>query len=62
MFKKYLLNNSINNYKDLYKYVKEKVKKNKIYLLLDEVQNYDNTNIEDIFNEYLKYGGLLQLH
>lgn len=109
MFKKYLLNNSINNYKDLYKYVKEKVKKDKMYLLLDEVQNvdswekainsfkvdfnidiyitgsnayllsselstllsgryidkefllfnnYDNTNIEDKFNEYLKYGGL----
>lgn len=30
----------INNYKDLYKYIKEKVKnKNKKYILLDEVQN-----------------------
>lgn len=107
----------IKNYKDLYKYVKEKTTKNKMYLLLDEVQNveswekainslkvdynidiyltgsnayllsselstllsgryieikmyplsfnefltfnnYDNSNIEDKFNEYLKYGGL----
>lgn len=107
----------INNYKDLYKYVKEKIKKDKVYLLLDEVQNvelwekainsfkvdfnidiyitgsnayllsselstllsgryieikmyplsfkefllfnnYDENNIEDKFNEYLKYGGL----
>ena len=107
----------IKSYKDLYKYVKEKIKKDKIYLLLDEVQNvkswekainsfkvdfnidvyitgsnayllsselstllsgryieikmyplsfkefllfnrYDNNNLEDKFNEYLKYGGL----
>ena len=107
----------IKNYKDLYNYVKENIKKGKMYLLLDEVQNveswekainsfkvdfnidiyltgsnayllsselstllsgryieikmyplsfkefltfnnYDNTNIEDKFNEYLKYGGL----
>ena len=31
----------IKDYKDLYKYVKEKVKKDKVYLLLDEVQNVD---------------------
>ena len=108
---------NIKNYKDLYKYVKEKVGKDKTYLLLDEVQNveswkkainsfkvdfnidiyitgsnayllsselstllsgryieikmyplsfkeflvfnnYDDTNIMDKFNEYLKYGGL----
>ncbi len=107
----------INDYKDLYQYVKEKIKKSKIYLLLDEVQNikswekainsfkvdfnidiyitgsnayllsselstllsgryieikmyplsfkeylifnhYDNNNLDDKFNEYLKYGGL----
>ena len=107
----------IKNYKDLYNYVKDKIKKEKIYLLLDEVQNieswekainsfnvdfdidiyitgsnayllsselstllsgryieikmyplsfkeyllfnnYDNGNLEDKFNEYLKYGGL----
>ena len=107
----------IKNYKDLYNYVKDKIKKEKVYLLLDEVQNveswekainsfnvdfdidiyitgsnayllsselstllsgryieikmyplsfkeylifnnYDNSNLEDKFNEYLKYGGL----
>lgn len=107
----------IKNYKDLYKYVKEKIKKEKVYLLLDEVQNvdswekainsfkvdfdidiyitgsnayllsselstllsgryieikmyplsfkeylvfnnYNNNNLDDKFNEYLKYGGL----
>lgn len=107
----------IKNYKDLYQFVKEKIKKDKVYLLLDEVQNveswekainsfkvdfdidiyitgsnayllsselstllsgryieikmyplsfkeflifnnYDDMNIEDKFNEYLKYGGL----
>lgn len=107
----------IKNYKDLYKYVKEKIKKEKVYLLLDEVQNvkhwekainsfnvdfnidiyitgsnayllsselstllsgryieikmyplsfkeylifndYDNNNLDDKFNEYIKYGGL----
>lgn len=32
----------IKNYKDLYKYVQTKIKKNKIYLLLDEVQNVDS--------------------
>ena len=32
----------IQNYKDLYKYVKEKIKKEKVYLLLDEVQNIDS--------------------
>lgn len=107
----------IKDYKDLYKYVKDKIKKDKVYLLLDEVQNvaswekainsfkvdfnidiyitgsnayllsselstlltgryieikmyplsfkeylvfnnYDNNNLEDKFNEYLKYGGL----
>ncbi|HIS86792.1 MAG TPA: ATP-binding protein [Candidatus Caccenecus avistercoris] len=107
----------IKNYKDLYQFVKEKIKKDKVYLLLDEVQNvelwekainsfkvdfdidiyitgsnayllsselstllsgryieikmyplsfkeflifnnYDTINIEDKFNEYLKYGGL----
>ena len=31
----------IKNYKDLYSYVKDKVKNKKIYLLLDEVQNVD---------------------
>ena len=105
------------NYKDLYKYVANKIKKDKVYLLLDEVQNveswekainsfkvdfdidiyitgsnayllsselstllsgryieikmyplsfkeylifnnYDNLNLGDKFNEYLKYGGL----
>lgn len=107
----------IKNYKDLYKYVKERIKKEKVYLLLDEVQNvkhwekainsfnvdfnidiyitgsnayllsselstllsgryieikmyplsfneylifnnYDNNNLDEKFNEYLKYGGL----
>ena len=107
----------IKDYKDLYKYIKEKIKKEKVYLLLDEVQNvkhwekainsfnvdfnidiyitgsnayllsselstllsgryieikmyplsfkeyllfnnYDNNNLDDKFNEYLKYGGL----
>ena len=107
----------IKNYKDLYQYVKDKIEKDKVYLLLDEVQNvdswekainsfkvdfnidiyitgsnayllsselstllsgryieikmyplsfkeylifnnYDNSNLEDKFNEYLKYGGL----
>ena len=107
----------IKNYKDLYQSIKEKIKKDKVYLLLDEVQNveswekainsfkvdfdidiyitgsnayllsselstllsgryieikmyplsfkeflifnnYDTINIEDKFNEYLKYGGL----
>lgn len=107
----------IKNYKNLYNYVKDKIKKSKTYLLLDEVQNvdswekainsfkvdfnidiyitgsnayllsselstllsgryieikvfplsfkeylifnnYDNNNLEDKFNEYLKYGGL----
>ncbi len=107
----------IKNYKDLYKYVKEKIRKEKVYLLLDEVQNikhwekainsfnvdfnidiyitgsnayllsselstllsgryieikmyplsfkeylifndYDNNNLDDKFNEYIKYGGL----
>ena len=107
----------IKNYKDLYRYVKDQIKKDKIYLLLDEVQNveswekainsfkvdfnidiyitgsnayllsselstllsgryieikmyplsfkefllfnnYDNNNLDDKFNEYLKYGGL----
>ena len=111
------LYDNIKNYKDLYQYVKEKIKNNKIYLLLDEVQNveswekainafkvdfdidiyitgsnayllsselstflsgryieikmyplsfkeflmfnkYDENNLEDKFNEYLKYGGL----
>lgn len=107
----------IKNYKDLYKFVSSKIKKDKMYLLLDEVQNvtawekainsfkvdfdidiyitgsnayllsselstllsgryieikiyplsfkeylifnnYDRNNLEDKFNEYLKYGGL----
>lgn len=107
----------IKNYKDLYKFVASKIKKDKMYLLLDEVQNitawekainsfkvdfdidiyitgsnayllsselstllsgryieikiyplsfkeylifnnYDRNNLEDKFNEYLKYGGL----
>ena len=107
----------IKDYKDLYKYIKEKIKKGRVYLLLDEIQNvkswekainsfkvdfdidiyitgsnayllsselstllsgryieikmyplsfkeflkfnnYDNTNLDDKFNEYLKYGGL----
>ena len=107
----------IKDYKDLYKYVNEKINKNKVYLLLDEVQNvdswekainsfkvdfnidiyitgsnayllsselstllsgryieikvyplsfkeflifnnYDDNNLDDKFNEYLKYGGL----
>ncbi len=107
----------IRNYKDLYKFVADKIKKDKVYLLLDEVQNveawekainsfkvdfdidiyitgsnayllsselstllsgryieikmyplsfkefllfnnYDNLNLSDKFNEYLKYGGL----
>ena len=32
----------IKNYKDLYKYVREKIKKGNMYLLLDEVQNIDS--------------------
>ena len=111
------LYDDIKNYKDLYNYVKEKVKKDMIYLLLDEVQNveswerainsfkvdfkidiyltgsnayllsselstllsgryieikmyplsfkeylifnnYNNKDLDDKFNEYLKYGGL----
>ena len=107
----------IKNYKDLYQYIKDKIKKEKVYLLLDEVQNieswekainsfkvdfdidiyitgsnayllsselstllsgryieikmyplsfkeylifnnYNNDNLDDKFNEYLKYGGL----
>ena len=107
----------IKNYKDLYNYISKKIKSDKVYILLDEVQNveswekainsfkvdfdvdiyitgsnayllsselstllsgryieikmyplsfkeyllfnnYDNSNIEDKFNEYLKYGGL----
>ena len=107
----------IKNYKDLYNFVKEKIKKDKVYLLLDEVQNveswekainsfqvdfnidiyitgsnayllsselstllsgryieikmyplsfkeylnfnsYDCNDLEDKFNEYLRYGGL----
>ena len=107
----------IKDYKDLYKYIKEKIKKGRVYLLLDEIQNvkswekainsfkvdfdidiyitgsnayllsselstllsgryieikmyplsfkeflkfnnYDNTKLDDKFNEYLKYGGL----
>ena len=107
----------IKDYKDLYKFIANKIKKDKIYLLLDEVQNvtawekainsfkvdfdidiyitgsnayllsselstllsgryieikiyplsfkeyltfnnYDKNNLEDKFNEYLKYGGL----
>lgn len=107
----------IKDYKDLYKYVQNKIKKEKLYLLLDEVQNvkfwekainsfkvdfnidiyitgsnayllsselstllsgryieikvyplsfkeylifnnYDNNNLDDKFNEYLRYGGL----
>ena len=107
----------IKNYTDLYQFVKDKIRKDKIYLLLDEVQNveswekainsfkvdfdidiyitgsnayllsselstllsgryieikmyplsfkeflifnnYDDMNIENKFNEYLKYGGL----
>lgn len=111
------LYDEIRNYKDLYHYVKNKIKQNKVYLLLDEVQNveswekainsfkvdfnidvyitgsnayllsselstllsgrfieikmyplsfkeylmfnhYNNNNLDDKFNEYLKYGGL----
>ena len=107
----------IKDYKDLYKYIEDKVKDEKIYLLLDEIQsvsswekainsfkvdfnmdiyitgsnayllsselstllsgryieikmyplsfkeflvfnNYDENNLEEKFNEYLKYGGL----
>ena len=107
----------IKNYKDLYNYINNKIKSDKVYILLDEIQNveswekainsfkvdfdvdiyitgsnayllsselstllsgryieikmyplsfkeyllfnnYDNNNIEDKFNEYLKYGGL----
>lgn len=33
---------NIKNYKDLYIYVKEKIKKDKVYLLLDEVQNVES--------------------
>ena len=36
------LYDDIKNYKDLYNYVKEKVKKDMIYLLLDEVQNVES--------------------
>ena len=109
--------NDIKDYKYLYKYIKKKIKKGRVYLLLDEIQNvkswekainsfkvdfdidiyitgsnayllsselstllsgryieikmyplsfkeflkfnnYDNTNLDDKFNEYLKYGGL----
>ena len=32
----------IKNYKDLYNYVKDKIKKDRIYLLLDEVQNVES--------------------
>ena len=32
----------IKNYKDLYKYVKNKIKKDKMYLILDEVQNVNS--------------------
>ncbi len=32
----------IKNYKDLYKFVKENIKKDKMYLLLDEVQNVES--------------------
>lgn len=32
----------VNDYKKLYEYVKDKIKKDKIYLLLDEVQNVNN--------------------
>ena len=32
----------IKNYKDLYKFVKENIKKGKMYLLLDEVQNIES--------------------
>ena len=35
------LYDDIKNYKDLYQYVKEKIKKDKVYLLLDEVQNFE---------------------
>ena len=35
------LYDDIKNYKDLYQYVKEKIKKDKVYLLLDEVQNVE---------------------
>lgn len=111
------LYDEIKDYKDLYKYVKEKIGKDRVYLLLDEVQNveswekainsfkvdfdidiyitgsnayllsselstllsgryieikmyplsfkeyllfndYDDSNLDDKFNEYLKYGGL----
>lgn len=31
----------IKNYKDLYNYVKDKIKEERIYLLLDEVQNVE---------------------
>ena len=107
----------IKDYQDLYKYIKEKIKDKKVYILLDEIQNvkswekainsfkvdfdvdiyitgsnayllsselstllsgryieikvyplsfkeflifnnYDETNLEEKFNEYLKYGGL----
>lgn len=107
----------IRDYRDLYNYIKNRIKKEKVYLLLDEVQNvilwekainsfkvdfnvdiyitgsnayllsselstllsgryieikmyplsfkeylifnnYDENNLEDKFNEYLKYGGL----
>ena len=110
----------IKDYKDLYKYIKEKIKKGRVYLLLDEIQNvkswekainsfkvdfdidiyitgsnayllsselstllsgryieikmyplsfkeflkfnnYDNTNLDDKFNEYLNMEDFLQL-
>ena len=35
------LYDDIKNYKDLYQYVKGKIKKDKVYLLLDEVQNVE---------------------
>ena len=31
----------IKNYKDLYKYIQEKINKNKVYLLLDEILNVE---------------------
>ena len=36
------LYDNIKDYKDLYQYIKERVKDNKIYLLLDEVQNVES--------------------
>ena len=40
------LYDNIKNYQDLYQYVKEKIKNNKIYLLLDEVQNVDLIHLD----------------